>query len=412
MDDTQPWPRLLASWQGGRLQTVLLHSDGRRAHMRDEAVADVAQLAPALADALTGVHRTVRHAVLVNDAELAVDALRARLGLATLCAVSAGRARRLAPQDEGDTTCWAGAARALDLALHTPAPSAVCTQIRVAYDRLTRCERRVADVVLANPTAALETATVRLAEAAQVSQPQVIRFCRAVGFDGVKSLKRALAGSLATGHDAPTGHPLLARSAQALSGLDRASLAEAARALAGAGHVDVLADAAHAALLDLALSALWQAGIPARPQRAGGLPPRASASPALCLALGTAAAPRRGAPGVWITERAQPHAATPALQLVTGPEAKAAPALLALLALQLLMADVAASMRAQRRPQRLREEAEQGRHGLLLRDAPLRAGLLAEQRRHAATGRRAQRQEVVVPDTEQDPEPGARNAWL
>ena len=408
MDDAQPWPRLLACWQSGRLQTVLLHSDGRRAHARDEAVADAAQLAPALADALAGMHRPVRHAVLVNDAGLTAEALRARLGLATLCAVSPERARRLAPQD-ADGAPWTGAARALDLALHTPAPSAVCAQIRAAYERLTRCERRVADVVLANPAAALETATARLAEAAQVSQPQVIRFCRALGFDGVKSLKRALAESLATGQDAPAGHPLLARSAQALSGLDRASLAEAARTLAGAGHVDVLADAAHAALLELALSALWQAGIPARPQRAGDLAPAASV---VCLALGTATAPRRGAPGVWITERAQTTAATPALQLVTGPEAEAAPALLGMLALQLLMADVGASMRAQRRPQRLREEAEQGRDGLLVRDAPLRAGLLAEQRRHAAAGRRAQRQEVVVPDAGQDLEAGTGDAWL
>lgn len=348
MDDAQPWPRLLACWQGGRLHTVLLHGDGRHAHAHDETVSDGTQLAPALADALAALHRPVRHAVLVSDAALAGEALRARLGLATLCTVTPARALRLAgaPPGEG-SPCWPGTARALDLALHTPAEGAVCEQVRAAYGRLARCERRVADVVLANPAAALDTATARLAEAARVSQPQVIRFCRAVGFDGVKRFKRALADSLATGRDRPAGHPLLARSTQALSGLDCGRLAEAARALAAAGHVDVLADAAHAPLLDLALSALWQAGIPARPLRASDLPPT---RPVVCLALGTAAVPWHGAAGVWITERAQAAPGTPAVQLVTGAEAEGAPALLATRTLQLLMAELAASTRARCQP--------------------------------------------------------------
>ncbi|MBV8471429.1 MAG: MurR/RpiR family transcriptional regulator [Burkholderiaceae bacterium] len=73
----------------------------------------------------------------------------------------------------------------------------LCERVRASFDKLTRTERRVAEVVLANPTAAVETATARLAEAAAVSQPQVIRFCRAMGFDGVSSFKRALGASLA-----------------------------------------------------------------------------------------------------------------------------------------------------------------------------------------------------------------------
>jgi Helix-turn-helix domain, rpiR family len=338
--DAQPWPRLLARWQDGQLRSLLLHADGRRAHVREEAAADAAQLGPALADALAALHRPVQHAALVSDHEMAVDELRRRLGLATLCSVSMARAIRLEPDDASG---WAGAARALHLALHTPASGAVCAQIRAAYAHLTRCEKRVADIVLANPSAALEKATARLAEAAQVSQPQVIRFCRALGFDGVKGLKRALAESLATGEDGPVGHPLLARSTQALRGLDRATLARAAATLADAGQVDVLADTAHAPLRDLALQALWRAGIPARALLPGELP---LAAPAVWLALGAAAQPRTGAPGVWITATAQ---ATAALQLVTGPEAELAPALLAAMALQLLLADVAASRRSRRR---------------------------------------------------------------
>ena len=367
--DAQPWPRLLACWRDGRLSTLLLHADGRRAHAHEEAIHDGAQLAPALADALAALHRPVHHAVLMTDTELAADTLSKRLGLATLCTVPWARALRLAPQDEAG---WTGAARALDLALHTPATGAVCAQIRASYDHLTRCERRVADVVLANPGAALETATARLADAAQVSQPQVIRFCRALGFDGVKGFKRALAESLAARDDdaAPAGHPLLARSTQALRGLARASLAHAAETLAQASQIEVLADAARAPLRELALQALWQAGLLARPQLPGDLAAPAST---VCLALGSDAAPRPGVRTVWITEKAQ---ASAALQLVTGAEAELAPALLATLSLQLLLADVAASRRGP--PQRLREKREHGRDGLLVRDPPRGASLGAE----------------------------------
>ncbi|MBI3350069.1 MAG: MurR/RpiR family transcriptional regulator [Burkholderiales bacterium] len=342
--DAAPWPRLLACWQGGRLRTLLLHADGRRAHVRDEPTVDGAQLAPALADALAGLHRPVRHAVLMCDTELAADALRQRLGLATLCTVPQARALRLAPEDASG---WAGAARALDLALHTPASGAVCAQIRAAYDRLTRCERRVADVVLANPGAALDTATARLAEAADVSQPQVIRFCRALGFDGVKTFKRALAESLAppSAHsEAPAGHPLLARSLQALGHVDRARLTQAALLLAQARQIDVLADAARAPLRDLALHTLWRLGLPARPVQGSDRP-----GAPVCLALGDS--PGTAATTVLITQAHQPGAH--ALQLVTGPEPATAPTLLATLMLQLLLAelpqDVAASP-APRRP--------------------------------------------------------------
>lgn len=333
--DAQPWPRLLACWRDSRLTTLLLHADGRRAHARDEAIQDGAQLAPALADALAALHRPVHHAVLMTDTELAADTLSRRLGLATLCTVPWARALRLAPEDEAG---WTGAARALDLALHTPATGAVCAQIRGAYGHLTRCERRVADVVLANPGAALETATAQLAEAAQVSQPQVIRFCRSLGFDGVKGFKRALAESLAVGDDeACTGHPLLARSTQALRGLDRATLSRAVSKLTHASQIVVLADSARAPLRELALQSLWRAGLPARPALPGDPQP---ASSTVCLALGREAVPHIGADGVWVTESVQ---ASTAVQLVTGAEAELAPTLLATLTLQLLLADVAAA---------------------------------------------------------------------
>ncbi len=325
--DRPPWPRLLARWQAGRLGTLLLHADGRRAHERELPAATATELGPALADALAGLQRPMHHAALLSDAEMALDELRRRLGLDTLCSVSLPRALRLAPDDPAG---WAGAARALDLALHHPAAGgAVCAQIRAARAHLTRCECRVADVVLANPGAALDMATARLAEAAGVSEPQVIRFCRALGFEGVKRFKRALAESLAIRVDTQAGHPLLTRSLQALVHVERSRLAEAASRLAGAPEIEVLTDTARMPLQDLALRMLWRLGLQARPVQMGERP-----KAPVCLGLGAA-----GPDGVLITEA--PQAGGTALQLVTGPEMAAAPTLLATLMLQLLLAEVA-----------------------------------------------------------------------
>jgi hypothetical protein len=446
------WPRLLACWHHGSLQTSLLHIDGRRSHERETVVETLQQLPPALAQALVATHRVVRHAVLVSDDTPPREALRATLGLITLCFVTHDRAlglaltasaptrwlvpgsRRDAPvfcritpatlidehghspaaltallhqpwrgsrlgselhqpqalamlcgllslaghglvtldassaarealtgfdwhselarihteipaiawSDPGDGPCWPGAARALDLALRAPESVAVSARIRAVYAHLTRSERRVADVVLASPTDALEMATARLAEAALVSQPQVIRFCRALGFAGVKTLKRALAASLASGNDGPVRHPLLAHGLQALEHLDRTRLADAARLLCEAQAIDVCADAERLPLLDLALRMLWRLGLPARPAQAGATP-----GAAVCLALGSEASTGAGKVIV-ITE--QPLGDSPARQIITGIESPSAPLLLATLAVQLLMAETAAFQR-RRAPQ-------------------------------------------------------------
>jgi len=334
--DTAPWPRLLACWQGGRLQTVLLHSDSRYTHARDEPVDDTEQLGPALADALSAMHRPVRHAVLVGDMSLAADPLRRRLGLATMCLVPSDRARRLAAVQSDavkgsniEAPDWVGAARALDLAWHASSTGAVCKKIRAAYGGLTRSERRVADVVLANPAATLDTATARLAEAAGVSQPQVIRFCRALGFDGLTSFKRALTESLATGCAAEEGHPLVLRSLKALAHVDRGRLAEASRLLTQAQRIDVLADTIRAPLLDLTLRTMWRMGLPARPADTSEVGPRS-----VWLSLG---AVHHGC-GVLIAEVHRPDVA--ACQLVTGLEWPEAPTFRATMMLQLLLAEM------------------------------------------------------------------------
>ena len=215
-------------------------------------------------------------------------------------------------------------------------PNGLCQRIRSHYPQLTRTEKRVADVVLADPAAIPETATARLAEAAQVSQPQVIRFCRSIGFEGVSSFKRALTASLALGSEQPEmggWHPLLTRSSAALGRLDRALLGEAAQLLAEATQIHVLADAAHAPLLDLSLRGLWRLGLMARPVHEG---PIGQLAP-VCLVLGSGTTLPSDARAVVIAERAAPCAA---VQLLTGAESELAPLLMASLMLQLLMAEV------------------------------------------------------------------------
>lgn len=238
---------------------------------------------------------------------------------------------------------------------------ALCDEIRGAYARLTRTERRVADLVLADPAAAVETATARLAEAAQVSQPQVIRFCRAIGFEGVASFKRALGASLAlSSHGlAPrASHPTLARSLSALSQMDALhdadTLAAAGTALADATQVDVWADDWHRPITDLAVRALWRLNVPARAALPGDAPTSVAT---LCLLLGANALTRTAAdvalashqPVVLLT--AQHQAGWPAaiVQLVTGPEPAETPSLLALQMLHLLLTE-ARHARATRRP--------------------------------------------------------------
>lgn len=239
--------------------------------------------------------------------------------------------------DDDDQPCWTGAARALSQALRVPAPQVILLRIRSAYAHLTPSERRVADVILASPADALEMATARLADAARVSQPQVIRFCRALGFEGVKALKRALAFSMGARTDALGAHPLLVRGQQALAGLDRHALSAAARLLAGAAQVDVTADAERAPLGDLALRMLWRLGRSARLLEAG----RRSTAP-VCLSLGMGAV---AADGTAIVIAEQAEFGMPMLQFVTGPESPRAPLLLATLVLQMMLAEIAPARR-------------------------------------------------------------------
>ncbi len=65
--------------------------------------------------------------------------------------------------------------------------------------QLRKSERKVAQWVLSQPNTVLDDSLAVLAKKAGVSEPTVIRFCRAVGCKGFQDFKLRLAKSLATG---------------------------------------------------------------------------------------------------------------------------------------------------------------------------------------------------------------------
>lgn len=66
-----------------------------------------------------------------------------------------------------------------------------------ALGQLRRSERKVAQLVLAQPDRVIHMRIVDLAAAAEVSEPTVVRFCRAIGCQGFQSFKLTLAQALA-----------------------------------------------------------------------------------------------------------------------------------------------------------------------------------------------------------------------
>lgn len=72
-------------------------------------------------------------------------------------------------------------------------------RIRAARSSLRKSEQKVADFVLARPNTAVNSSIAVLAERAGVSEPTIIRFCRAIECSGFQDFKLKLVGSLATG---------------------------------------------------------------------------------------------------------------------------------------------------------------------------------------------------------------------
>jgi len=199
--------------------------------------------------------------------------------------------------------CLRGAAHAL--ALHWQAQQqlgedSMQALVRARYDRLTRTERRMADLVLTDAQAVLCAPTAQLAQDAGISQPQVIRFCRSLGFDGVTEFRRALGASLArlaasgvsSASPTPCRYPMVEQSAQALTALrlslDPPLLTRAARALKQARRVELLTDAACTPLADWLVGQLWRQGLAAHCRR-WGEPSHSKSAQVLCLIVSSSA---------------------------------------------------------------------------------------------------------------------------
>ncbi len=74
----------------------------------------------------------------------------------------------------------------------------ILQRITATGPELRKSEKKVADFVSANPQDIVHMRIVDLASQATVSEPTVVRFCRALGFDGFQSFKLALAQEMAS----------------------------------------------------------------------------------------------------------------------------------------------------------------------------------------------------------------------
>jgi len=151
-------------------------------------------------------------------------------------------------------------------------------QIKRAEDRLRRSERKVADYVLAEPQTALSLGISALAAASDVSDPTVLRFCRALGFDGFQSFKLALARALALGapyiregvgpedDTATLGAKICSQTAAAIYGLpaklDWAAVERAMEALAAAPRIECYGVGASGAVAVDAQNKLFRLNVP------------------------------------------------------------------------------------------------------------------------------------------------------
>ena len=151
-------------------------------------------------------------------------------------------------------------------------------QIKRADDRLRRSERKVAETVLADPQAALSLGISALAAASGVSDPTVLRFCRAIGFDGFQSFKLALARALALGapfiregvgpddDTATLGAKICSQSAAAIYGLpsrlDWTVVEKAMEALAAAPRIECYGVGASGAVAIDAQNKLFRLNVP------------------------------------------------------------------------------------------------------------------------------------------------------
>jgi RpiR family carbohydrate utilization transcriptional regulator len=143
---------------------------------------------------------------------------------------------------------------------------------------LSAAERRVADWVLANPQRVVALPLARIAAAAEVSEPTVVRFCRSLGSKGFSDFKVRVAQDLASnaglvhadvrhGDDA---NDILAKvmgaSIRELSALQRSldpnCIARAVATLAAAQRIDFYGIGASGIVVDDAQNKFFRLGVP------------------------------------------------------------------------------------------------------------------------------------------------------
>ncbi len=73
----------------------------------------------------------------------------------------------------------------------------ILSRLRHELNKLSKSERRIAEVILANPEAVVHATTAEIARQAQVSDPMISRLCRSMGCKGFPEFKVQLAQNLA-----------------------------------------------------------------------------------------------------------------------------------------------------------------------------------------------------------------------
>lgn len=144
----------------------------------------------------------------------------------------------------------------------------ILARIRASLATLRPSERRVAERILAQPSLSAAASIKAIAASADVSEPTVMRFCRAIGCMGVQDLKQQLAHDLA--RRTPLAHAPAAGSAAPAAPLRLLAAQVIERAFAALFELEAtLAPAALERAVDLLASAervlLFGAGAAAAP---------------------------------------------------------------------------------------------------------------------------------------------------
>jgi RpiR family carbohydrate utilization transcriptional regulator len=156
--------------------------------------------------------------------------------------------------------------------------TALKARMRSDYASLSAAERKVADVILEQPTV-LELPLGDLARRVGVSEASVVRFCQTIGYAGLRDLKRHLSAPVLS---PPTSLLSLAVEAgddldavaekvvrfnidllsDTLQGLDRAALSEAVNALLDAQRIECYAIGSSVSIAQDAYYRLLRLGLP------------------------------------------------------------------------------------------------------------------------------------------------------